>query len=325
MTDKKHNLNTIGIEIIGWGHYLPKRLVTNEEVNARITLETSSVDEKVIGNVGVSTRYWADEEETVQFMSKMSGEEALQNAGVRPEEIDLLILENWTERKYVPDLAPSVASAIGAKNAMAFDMCTACCGFTTASTTASMYLLAHPRVKKVLVICTEQFSHRVRPGSKGELIVGDASAAFVLQRNKNTNSGIIDFELGNDGDLKDVVKVKMPEGWIKSKPELAQVAADLNKRAIDAIFQRNHISVKDIDWYVPHPGTQVVHEEIKNYIGLPEEKFIINFDRVANVSSASIPLVISENVKTGKFKKGDVLMCPAIGSGIYYGAILLRL
>lgn len=318
-------LKTNGIEIIGWGHYLPQRVVTTEEVNSRITLKTSSIDEKVIGNVGVKTRHWSSDEETIELMSKISGENALKNANLKASDIDLLLLVNWTERKYVPDLAPSVASLIGAKNAMAFDLCTACCGFATAVMTACMYLQAHDRVDNVLIICTEQFSHRVRPGSKGELIVGDASASLVLTKNTNATSGIIDFELKNDGSLKDIVKVKMPEGWVKSKPELAQVAAELNKRAIDTIFSRNKISMQDINWLVPHPGTEVVHEEIKRHIGCADNKFITNFSEVANVSSASIPLVISINLETGKFRKGDICLCPSIGSGIYYGATLLRL
>lgn len=326
MNLRKHELNTMGVEVVGWGHYLPKRVVTTEEIREKITLKASSIDQKVIGDgTGVISRHRADEDETVAYMSKMSIGRALEEARVEGSNVDLLILVNWTDKIYIPEAAPMIATEIGANHAIGFDLSTGCCGFTTATMTAAMYLLGHPRVNTAVVVCTEIFSKRVRPGSTGELIVGDGSVAFVLKRSDSEESGIIDFDLGNEGKLRDLITVKMPEGWIKSKPELANVAAGLNKRAIDDILERNNITAEDIDWFIPHPGTQIVHETIKEYIQLPDDKFVVNFERVANLSSASIPMVISESLKSGKFSKGDLCLCPAIGSGMYYGATLIRL
>nr|WP_303244335.1 ketoacyl-ACP synthase III [uncultured Cellulosilyticum sp.] len=322
---EKERLASMGVEIIGLGHYLPKRKVLNEEILSSITLKASSVDDKVLGNIGVESRYWANEEETVVYMAKEAAKMAIDMAQIKAEDIDLLLLTNWTSRETIPDLAPQVALQLNAHNALAFDLCTACCGFIHAVTTACMYLLSHPRMQTAVVACSEQFSKCVRPHSKGELITGDAAGAVVLKKSNNKVNGIIDFDLRSDGRLSYVVGVKKPEIWVRSKPELATVAAEKNKEAVNYIFSRNDLKVEDIDWFVPHPGTERVHEEIKEYIGLPDEKFVINFKEVANTSSASIPLVLSINYHNGKFKKNDLILSPAIGSGLYYGALLFRL
>lgn len=318
-------LESLGIEIKGFGHYLPRRKVENDEIMSTITLKASSVDTKLLGNIGVNSRYWADEDETVEYMAKCSSEMALKSAGISAKDIDLLILSNWTSRQFVPDIAPQVAIMLGADKALSFDVCCACCGFINAVITASMYLNTDARMKVAVVVSSEQFSKGVRPHSKGQLITGDASGAVVLVKTGNKKNGVIDYKLKSDGNLKNIVGVKMPECWVRSKPELAVQGPIKNVEVATELLDRNEIKIEDIDWYVPHPGTETVNNGIKSGLNIPDEKFIVNFDRVGNTSSASIPLVLSENYHSGKFKKNDLIMMSGIGSGLYYGALLIRI
>jgi len=318
-------LESLGIEVKGFGHYLPRRKVENDEIMNSITLKASSVDTKVLGDIGVKSRYWADEDETIEYMAKCSSEMALKSAGISVNDVDLLILSNWTSRQYVPDIAPQVAMLLGADNALSFDICCACCGFINAVMTASMYLNSNPRMKVAVVVSSEQFSKGVKPHSKGQLITGDASGAVVLVKTGNRKNGVIDYVLRSDGNLKELVGVKMPECWVRSKPELAVQGPIKNVEVAAELLDRNEINMKDIDWYVPHPGTDTVNNGIKSGLNIPDEKFIVNFERVANTSSASIPLVLSENYHSGKFKKNDLIMMSGIGSGLYYGALLIRI
>ena len=318
-------LESLGVEIKGFGHYLPRKKVENDEIMSSITLKASSVDTAVLGDIAVKSRYWADEDETIAYMAKCASEMALKSSGISAKDVDLLVLSNWTSRQFVPDIAPQVASLLGADKALSFDVCCACCGFINAVMTATSYLNTDPRMKTAIVVSSEQFSKGVRPHSKGQLITGDAAGAIILMRTGNKKNGVIDFNLKSDGNLKSLVGVKMPECWVRSKPELAKLGPIKNVEVAAEILDRNEITIEDIDWYVPHPGTDTVNNGIKAGLNIPDEKFITNFDRVANTSSASIPLVLSENYHSGKFKKDDVIMMSGIGSGLYYGALLIRI
>lgn len=317
-----NKLETTGIEILGYGHYLPRRVVTNEEILGQITIKASSVDNAVLGNIAVTSRHWADEDETINYMAEQAIYQALEESNVAVEDIDLLILSNWTDRVWVPDNAPQIATSIGAKDAYAFDVCTACCGFMHGINIAMSLLLRRKRYKIAVVVSSEHFSRGVRPKSKGQLITGDGAGAVVLKYTGNTERGIVDCIIHNNGELKDIVAVKKPECWVRSKTELGPTAAMKNTEVVNEIMSDNGVTIEDINWFVPHPGTDVVHEKIRQALGLPEDKFITNYTRIANTSSASIPIVLSENTKSGEFKKNDIVLSCGVGSGFYYGAML---
>lgn len=318
----KTKFKSTGIEILGYGHYLPKRIVTNEEIIDSITVKTSSVDDDVLGNVGVKSRHWSSEEETVSFMAEEAIKDALEMSNILPEDIDLLILSNWTDRMWAPDNAPYIASNIGAKNALAFDVCCACCGFMQGINIAMSYLLGRKRFKTAVIVSSEQFSKGVRPNSKGQLITGDGAGAVVVKYTGNMERGIVDCIIHADGTFKDIVIAKRPECWVRSKSNLGEVAALKNTEVVNELLFENNIQMDEVNWFVPHPGTDVVHKKIREALGIDKDKFISNYERIANTSSASIPIVLSENIRSGKFKKNDVVVSCGIGSGLYYGAML---
>lgn len=318
------NYNEKGIEITGIGSYYPERIVKNEEIVATMNSKGSAVDDEVLGKIEIKSRHWAAENEDETDLATSAVNEALKDAGVTADSIDLMVVSNWSARQFVPEIAPQIALQTGAKNAFAFNVCTACSGFLHAVQTAWMFLLSN-RWKRAVVVSSDIFSRRVRPGSKGQLVTGDAAAAVVLERTENTESGLIDSVFHCDGSLKDITRVPPPEGWVKSQPELIDNAIQSNVYVVNQLLERNNLTMNDIDWVVPHPGTNPVHNGIKKELNIPDEKFMVNFQHRGNTGSASIPNALAEFYKNGTFKKGDLIISPGVGSGWYYGGILFRL
>jgi 3-oxoacyl-[acyl-carrier-protein] synthase-3 len=315
-----------GIEITGLGHYLPETIVTNEEIKSRLKYpEMHPAEKAVIGNIGVNKRHRANDKETAMYMAAKAAEMAMKSAQVKPEEIDLFIFANWTDRYYLPDLAPQASLLLGTKNALAFDISTACTGFVHGIQTAVAYL-SMEKFKKALVIGSDRFSVRTRMGGYGEYTAGDAAAGCVVERTGNTETGIYDFFLKDEGDLAGIIVTgPPPQSYVKSYPELVTHAANLTLRAIEKLLKENGLTPEDVNWMVPHPGTDIVLQDVLKRSPFPKEKILYNFPEVGNTSSASIPIVLSENYHSGKLKKGDLVLAPAVGGGFYWGGLLFRL
>ncbi|TGK15230.1 ketoacyl-ACP synthase III [Leptospira fluminis] len=315
-----------GVCITGFGHYLPEQIVTNDEIRSRLKYpEMHPAEKAVIGNIGVSKRHRASEKETPAYMAAKVAEMVLADAGKKPEDVDLFLLANWTDRYYVPELAPQASVLAGTKRALAFDICTACTGFIHGVQMASAFLCSG-KFKNALVIGSERFSARTRIGGYGEFTAGDGAAGVLLEFTGEKEFGIIDSFLKNDGKLAPIIITgPPPESYIKSFPELVPNAVDLTLSAMDDLLQRNRFAVEDIDWVVPHPGTDAVLQDVLKRTPFPREKILTNFENVGNISAASIPIVLSEFYRKGTFKKGDLFLSPAVGAGFYWGGLLFRL
>ncbi|MFD8605975.1 hypothetical protein ACFV1S_28445 [Streptomyces globisporus] len=209
MQDETSLWRESGLRLSGFGHYYPRLLVENESAEYPAG---NAVDEAVIGRLDVRSRHVADEEETPAYMGVRAARAALEQAGVTPGEIDLVVFSNWTDRQFVPEWAPHTAHLLGAERALAFDVCGACTGFVHGVQTAAAYFGTHADWRHALVVSSERFSRRVRPGSKGELIVGDAAGAAVLSRGAEPDAGLWDSLLISDGSGRETVTVYPPNG-----------------------------------------------------------------------------------------------------------------
>ncbi|MFF3559181.1 ketoacyl-ACP synthase III [Streptomyces sp. NPDC002574] len=314
-----------GLRLAGYGHYYPRHRVENAMDDADGG-GGNAVDAAVIGRLDVRGRHVADDEETPPYMGVRAAQDALEQAGKDAGEVDLLVFSNWTDRQFVPEWGPEAARLLGARRALAFDVCAACVGFVHGVQTASAMLATHPHWRTAVVMSSERFSRRVRPGSKGELIVGDAAGAAVLTRDTAAggDGGLWDSMVISDGSARETVTVYPPNGWIKSQADLIKVAADSHADLAERVLARSGITMDEIDWVVPHPGTGQLHTAVRERLGIPEERFVTNYETRANTGSASVPIVLSEMSRDGRLRPGDLCYTPAVGSGWYYGGLLFR-
>lgn len=312
----------LGIGIAGLGHHFPREIVRND-LDSGMT--GNHVDEAVLGKVGVRQLHRSAEDETVLTLAVAAAQEAVKDAGIVADELDLIILTNWTEHVFRPELAPLVATEIGAKRAMAFDLAAGCSGFVLGTQTAAAYLHSPTHHNKALVVSTEQFSRRVRPGSKGQTVAGDGAGAAVITREPAQHKArLVDSVMHVDGELVDLTTATPPNGWIKSQPELVEQAVAHISGVTAELLDRNDLDKDAISWLVPHSATRPIIDGILSTTGLSEDRLVTNFEYRGNISSACVPTVLSEFHDRDHFSPGDLVLTPVVAGGFFSGGLLLR-
>jgi 3-oxoacyl-[acyl-carrier-protein] synthase-3 len=309
------------VRITGLGSYLPARMHDNASLPA--------LDEPIapgdLARIGVHRRGWAGSDEGVAEMAAIAARRALARAGVDAAELDVVILVNWTQRRYLPEFAPTVTRLLGARRAFAHDLGCACAGFLYGVGTASE-LLRNPRYRRAVVVASEQTSRRARPGSRGTLILGDGAGAFVLERATGDGPGgrLIDYELACDGEHAAIMEIT-GDGWVHThiaQRELCQLAARSIAEVSGRLLARNRLALGDVTWVIPHSGTAGVQAAIVRALALPAERILSNYASVGNVSSASIPVALDHFIACGRVRPGDVVLSAAVGGGWYAAAAL---
>jgi 3-oxoacyl-[acyl-carrier-protein] synthase-3 len=312
-----------GLGFTGFGHYYPRTRRDNAD---GVTVGGRTYPPEIATELGVQSLHVADDHETLEYMAVRAAEAALADAGVLAERVDLVVLANWTDRQWIPEIAPAVSAALGAHGALAFDVCGACTGFVHGVQTAAALLTAHPGWRRAVVVAADRFSHRARPGTRGQLVFGDAAGAVVLERGPGDGSGsLLDSVLDCDAAEADTVAARPPDGWLRPRPELIDVAVRSSLQVADELLSRNELKSGDIDWLVPHPGNNAIHSGIRAGLDLEDAKFLTNFASRGNTGCASIPIALSEFRANGPLRPGDLVLSTAVGSGWYYGGLLYRL
>lgn len=297
-------------------------MVTNRELPPLDPPHTLADMDKV----GVRTRGIAQDHEDVLFMALRAAKQALALADTEPLSLDFVILANWSERRYVPDFAPRVQHALGARRAFAFDVGCACAGFLYGLTMAHGYL-QNPRYSRGIVIASDRSTRRLKPGSRANLVFGDAAAAMVVERDAPRGSRLIDYELRTDGAYNGIMEVDAA-GQLEPKirqRELNQLAGRTLADVSRALLERNQLGLADVDWILPHSGTAGVQAMLAEHLGAPPEKTLNNLADVGNVTTASIPISLAHFVSTGQVKAGDRVLSAAVGLGWQYCAVLYTL
>jgi 3-oxoacyl-[acyl-carrier-protein] synthase-3 len=309
------------VRITGFGSYLPEVMHSNDTLPA--------LDEPItpadLERIGVHRRGWASDREGIAEMAVSAARQALARARLDPAELDIIIVANWTRRRYLPEFAPTVKLQLGADRAFAHELGCACAGFLYGLGTASEFL-RNPRYRRALVVASEQTSRRARPGSRGTLILGDAAGAFVLERDPERPGGgqLLDYELASDGAHAAIMEIS-DEGWVHThiaQRELCALAAGSIHDVSQRLLARNRMTLADVTWVIPHSGTAGVQAAIVRRLELAPERMLTNYASVGNVSSASIPVALDHFVATGQVRPGDVVLSAAVGGGWYAAAAL---
>lgn len=324
MADEQRNGMTwtgTGLRFSGIGHYYPRTLVRHE---GRVTVGGRTYSPEEVAELGVRSLHRADEDETLEFMAVRAAAAALTKARCEPGEVDLVVLANWTDRQWIPELGPAVAAELGAHRALAFDVCGACTGFVHGVQIAAAMLTAQPDWRRAIVVAADRFTRRARPGTRGQLVFGDAAGAVVMEKgDPDLGPGLWDSTLGCDASEADTVAAR--DGWLRPKPELIDLAVRSSLAVADSLLTRNRLKISDVQWLVPHPGNNAIHAGVRDGLDLPAEKFVTNFAERGNTGCASIPIALSEFTESGLLKTGDLVLSTAVGSGWYYGGLLFQL
>lgn len=314
---------THDVRITGFGSYLPAVMHSNATL--------PPLDEPIapadLDRIGVHCRGWAGPDEGIAEMAASAARRALARAGLDAAALDVVIVANWTHRRYLPEFAPTVKLLLGARRAFAHELGCACAGFLYGVGTASD-LLRNPRYRRAVVVASEHTSRRARPGSRGMLILGDGAGAFVLERvddERDPRGGrLIDYELACDGAHAGIMEIS-EAGWVHThiaQRELCALAARSISEVAGRLLARNRMTLGDVTWVIPHSGTAGVQAAIVRALELPVARVLTNYASVGNVSSASIPVALDHFVATGKVRPGDVVLSAAVGGGWYAAAAL---
>lgn len=314
--------------IIGSGSCLPDKIVTNEDFTK--ILETS--DEWIQSRVGISSRRFLSEDETLDDIASKACEEALAIAGVKADEVDAIIVGTTTSPYIFPSMGALIQRHIGATRACAFDVQAVCSGFIYALSVADNMIKAG-QFKTVLVVGAEAMSRITDQTDRGTAVIfADGAGAVVLRAVESTEPrGILSTHLYSDGTLTDLLCAKGgggscgPKGFIEMKGrEVMRHAVAKLGQAVMTALEANNLTPADIDWFVPHQANLRIIKAVSEHFHLPQDRVILTLDHHGNTSAASIPLALDEAVKGGKIKQGQLLILEALGGGLTWGSAAVR-
>ena len=315
----------------GIGSALPRRIMKNSDFEG--VVETS--DEWIAQRTGIRQRHIAADDETTASLGEAAARAALDNAGLTPADIDLIVLATSTPNNTFPATAVEIQNRLGMHHGFAFDMQAVCSGFVYAITTADLYIRGG-MARRVLVIGSETFSRILDWSDRSTCVLfGDGAGALVLEADEGQGAiadrGILAASLRSDGAHKDKLYVDGGPSTTGQVGHLRMEGREVFKHAvgmitdvIEAVFAQSGANADDIDWFVPHQANKRIIDASARKLGITEEKTVVTVNLHGNTSAASVPLALSVAVADGRIKKGDLVLLEAMGGGFTWGAVLLR-
>ena len=317
--------------IRGVGHYLPERVVENDEFTA--SLDTS--DEWIRSRSGIERRHFAAEGETTSVLAARAAEAALKDAGLTIDDIDAIIVATSTADLTFPSAATMVQARLGMTRGFAFDVQAVCAGFVFALANANGLILSG-QATRILVIGAETFSRIMDWTDRGTCVLfGDGAGAVVLEAieaaGTSADRGILATDLNSDGQYRDLLYVDGGVGSTGTAGHLRMQGNLVFRHAVEKLADTAHralekagLSPTDVDWLVPHQANLRIIEATAKRMHLPMEKVVLTVADHGNTSAASIPLALSVANSQGRIKPGQVLVAEAIGGGLAWGSAVLR-
>lgn len=311
--------------------YIPRKVLTNRDLEALVDTDDAWIQTRT----GIRERHIAADNETASTMGIEAGRRALAVAALAPEEIELVIAATSTTEHIFPSCASLAQHGLGARNAAAFDVNAACSGFVHALVIGGQFVTTGA-YKKVLIIGTEVYSRILDWHDRSTCVLfGDGAGAVVLEARKGS-PGPFSFVLGSDGARADLIYAPGVCGAPNVTSVNGQHWLHMNGREVykfavktvcDAVLQAvaaAGLRIEDIDFFIPHQANDRIIKAVARNLGLPDDKVFSNVDRYGNTSSASIPIALCEAVEQGRLKDGDNLAMVGFGSGLSWGAVVMR-
>jgi len=296
-------------------------------------VETS--DEWIAQRTGIRERRIAAEGETTADLGEAAARAALDDAGLTPADIDMIVLATSTPNNTFPATAVEIQQRLGMHHGFAFDTQAVCSGFVFALTTADQYIRSG-FVRRVLVIGAETFSRILDWKDRTTCVLfGDGAGAVVVEAADGqggiADRGVLAPALRSDGSHKEKLYVDGGPSTTGTVGHLRMEGREVFRHAvgmitdvIEAAYAQTGLTSEDIDWFVPHQANRRIIEASAKKLGIAPEKVVITVDRHGNTSAASIPLALCEAVRDGRIKRGDLVLLEAMGGGFTWGSVLVR-
>ena len=315
----------------GVGSYLPAEVLTNADL-AKIV---DTTDEWIVERSGIRARHRAAPGEYTSDLAFHAARAAMTDAGVGPEDIDLVVLATATPDHTFPATATEVQARLGIRHGFAYDIQAVCSGFVYALATVDAQLKAG-MARRALVIGAETFSRILDWTDRTTCVLfGDGAGAVVIEAADGEGTladrGILASALRADGRYRDKLWVDGGPSTTGTAGHLRMEGKEVFKHAvtnlagvIEVLFEETGLGGDDIDWFVPHQANRRIIEATGKRLGIAPQKVVMTLERHGNTSAASIPLALDVAVKDGRVKRGDMVMLEAMGGGFTWGSVLLR-
>ena len=314
--------------IVGTGSYLPPRVVTNEELSKKLDTSDAWIQERT----GIRQRHIAEESQASSDLALEASRRALDAAGVKAADIDLIIVATSTPDFIFPSTACLLQAKLGVKGCAAFDVQAVCSGFVYALATADS-MIKNRVASKALVVGAEVYSRILDWNDRGTCVLfGDGAGAVVLAA--GDQPGIHASVLHADGSQVGILSVpgNVCGGKISGSPFLQMQGKEVFKLAVRVLDESARevvaaagMQLTDIDWLIPHQANLRILEATAKRIGLPRERLVVTVDHHANTSAASVPLALDEFVRAGKIRSGHKVLLQGVGGGFTWGATLVTM
>ena len=313
-------------QIVGWGEYLPKKVLTNDNLSE--TIETS--DEWIFPRTGIKQRHIAQKKELTSDLAINAAKEAFVNSTISPNDIDCVIVATTTPDDTFPSTATKVQHFFKMKDTPAFDIQAVCSGFIYSLQVADTFIKCG-NAKNILVIGAETLSKIVDWKDRRTCVLfGDGAGAVIVSASEESR-GILATKIYSDGSWHDSLYSDGGPSFNQKVGKIRMNGQDIFKQAVNKLSEATskaldqcNLSIKDIDWFIPHQANQRIISSTAKKLGINEERTISTVKYHANTSAASIPLALSSAIKNGKIKDNHLIAMCAIGGGLTWGSCILK-
>jgi 3-oxoacyl-[acyl-carrier-protein] synthase III len=325
-----------GSQILGTGAYAPEKILTNRDLEKMV--DTS--DEWIRERTGINERRIAADGEAASDLALRASQRALEAAGVRASDLDMIIVGTISADHPMPACAAYLQRKLGASQIPSFDVSAACAGFLYGLSIGDQFVRTGA-LKRVLVVGVELLSRILNWKDRTTCVLfGDGAGAVVLGPADGDGRGVLSTKLHTDASLTDSLYIPAggsrepltPEGLAAQRDKVFMVGSDIFRIAIKnltgasrAALDAAGLSTDAVKWVVPHQANLRILAQVAQRLDIPLERFVLNIERYGNTSSASIPLALDEAVRDGRIKKGDTVLMCALGAGISWGSALVRM
>ncbi len=324
-------------KIAGTGHYVPDKIVNNFDLEKKV--DTS--DEWIRTRTGMFERHYVNEDQAASDLAYEASVKALDAANLKARDLDMIIIASISNDHMFPSTACILQKMLGIKNIPAFDISAGCTGWIYAANIAKQYI-ENDVYKNILVVGVEILSRLINWNDRGTCVLfGDGAGATVISQSENKDiSRFIDSEITADGTHYDLLV--QPAGG--SRLPASHETVDNNQHTVymegnkifknavrsmyntcDIVLKRNNMDVKSIDWLITHQANLRIIDALGKKLKIDFDKVIVNIEKYANTSAATIPIALDEAIRNNKVRHGDIVLTASFGAGLTSGSLLFRL